>query len=308
MLPWRTLAVVALAASAAALAGCSARDDGAATDATQDLAADRGGIEGLLVDDRYRPIHLVEQPTSEFQARGFLLVVETGETLGTDANGLFTLTDLVPGTFTLKPAVEGHEGAPVKVDVVAGQYAEVDVLVRRLVTLGEDTIVIHDDTVLVTCSMQVTNGHLSFGRACHGDLSDEGQSSFVDYNYTQFGKMAAIVVEVELSRTGDYEFWFSKQLDVIQLEGDLYRKVFGFGTDYIRFSALDGADGDDWAAPLNMSDLRIWVNVNGIGSKETYDATGLAIGADFTFVVEARLVVSAFLRVPDDLETYAVLR
>lgn len=303
----RPVVAMALLAACAALAGC-ADGDAKGADGSAGLAAGKGAIAGLLVDDRYRPIHLTETPTAEFQASGFILVVETGQTVTSDADGEFTVTDLQPGSFTLKPSVDGHEGAPVQVDVAAGEYTEVDVLVRRLVTPARDTVVVHDDTVLVTCSMQVTNGHLSFGTVCHGDMAGGSESNFVDYNYTDVGDMAALVVEIEFSRVGDYEFWLSRQLDVIQLEGDLYRKVFGFGSDYMRFSALNGTDGEGWDAPLNLQDLRIWVNVNGPGSQQTHEATGLAIGADFTFVVEARLVVSAFLEAPDDLDTYAVLR
>ena len=297
---------VMLLAVCTALAGCAGAPGGAGGELPE-LSAGKGAIAGLLVDDRYRPLHLVEQPTAEFEAAGFLLVVETGATVTTDANGEFTVTDLEPGTYTLKPSVEGHEGAPVKVDVAAGQYSEVDLVVRRLFTPPPDAVAVHDDRMLITCTMQVTNGHLRFGRLCHGDLEESNEPNFVDYNWTGFGEVAAVVVEVEFSRVGDYEFWLSVQEDLIQAPGTLYRKVFGFGTDSIRFSAVNGANGTDWDAPLNTANLRIWVNVNGAGSEETYGATGLAIGADFTFAVEARLVVSAFRQVPADLDTYSVL-
>jgi hypothetical protein len=304
----RALATAFLAAAAVLTAGCAGGDGGDDLAAQASLAAGKGAIQGLLVDDRYRPIHLTDKPAGEFDASGFILVVETGATVTTGPDGVFQVLDLEPGTYTLKPSVEGHEGAPAKVDVSAGKYTEVDLLVRRLLTLAKNPIAVHDDTLLITCSMQVTNGHLNFGRLCHGDLAASEEGNAVDYNYTDFGEAAALVVEIEFSKVGDYEFWLSRQLDVVQLEGDLYRKVFGFGTDYMRFSALNGTSGEGWDAPLNMKDLRIWVNVNGVGSEQTYDASGYAFGADFTFAVKARLVVSAFLEVPADLDTYALLR
>lgn len=308
MVPLRVLAAAVLAA-APLLAGCTASSGGAdpADGERPELAAGMGAIQGLLVDDRYRPLHLTDTPQGEFDAKGFILLVETGATLLSGEDGVFVAVDLEPGTYTLKPSVEGHEGAPVKVDVAAGEYAEADLLVRRLLTPPRDAVAVHDDSLLLTCSMQVTNGHLNFGRACHGDLEDTSESNFVDYNWTGFGDVAAAVVEVKLSRTGDYEFWMTKRIDVVQLEGDLYTKRFGFGTDYIRYAVVNGTEQEDTGVPVNLQDLRVWVNVNGPGSEQTYDATGLAIGADFTFAVKARIVVSAFLEVPANLDSYQLL-
>ncbi|HUR25849.1 MAG TPA: carboxypeptidase-like regulatory domain-containing protein [Candidatus Thermoplasmatota archaeon] len=304
----RALWAVLLAAASALTAGCAGGDpDDAPSSAQVELAAGTGAIQGLLVDDRYRPLHLTDQPKGEFQAAGFILVVETGATVTSDADGVFQVLDLEPGTYTLKPAVDGHEGAPSKVDVAAGEYTEVDLLVRRLVTPGKDTVIIHDDTVLVTCQVQFLDAHFTTGRLCHGDLTSDGESTWVDYNYTAYDNVSAVVVEVRFSAVGDYEVWLTQKTNVVNPE-NLYAKEVVYQTDAFRYATVNGSEeGRFGGAPVDLQDLRVWVNVNGVATKETDDAIGVPAGVGFQFVVKARLVVSAFLEVPPDLDTYAVL-
>jgi hypothetical protein len=310
----RVLALAVLMAAAPALvAGCAAPAagdadaDGAGPAKQPPLQAGKGAIQGLLVDDRYRPLHLTDEPQGEYDAAGFILVVETGESVRSDADGVFQVLDLELGTVTLKPSVEGHEGAPLRVDVTAGEYAEVDVLVRRLLTPGKDTIVIHDDTILISCSVQTLDGHFTVGKLCHGDLSANDDTNFIDYNYTAFGAISAVVVEVQLSRTVDFEMWMTKQTNLIN-GPELYGKIYAYDSSYLRHQALDGNEtGRFGGSPVDTMDLRVWVNVNGPGTQEADELTGLPVGADFTFVIEARVVVSAFIEAPADLDTYAVL-
>jgi hypothetical protein len=297
--------VVVLVVAAATLAGCT--EPAAGDSDAPVLEAGRGAIAGLLVDDRYRPLRLTDMPAGEFEARGFILVVETGRQLQTASDGTFTVLDLEPGTYTLRPSVQGHEGSPTKVDVAAGLFTEVDLLVRRLISPAADSVVVHDDTVLITCSVQVLDGHFTIGRLCHGDLSGEPGTNWVDYNYTGLPPIVAIVVEAQPARTVDFEVWLTKQTNLIGSE-ELYGKHYGYDSSYLRIAALDGTEtGRYGGAMLNTSDLRAWVNVNGPGTQEADALTGLPIGADFTFVLEVRLVVSAFFSVPPDFDTYAIL-
>lgn len=309
--------VAALAALAAALAGCAGGADGAAdaggalgADGRPELAAGLGAIAGLLVDDRYRPLHLTDEPKGEYDVPGSILVVETGGQVATAADGTFTVVDLAPGTYTLKPSVERHEGAPRKVDVAAGQYAEVDLVVRRILDPGKDVVVIQDDTLLITCSIQVLDGHFTVGRTCHGDVSGEEGTGWVDYNYTEFGSVAAVVVEARVDQPRDFEIWLTKKTNLVD-GAALYGKVYGYDATSIRVAARNGTEevGRFGGVPLDTMDLRVWANVNGPGTQEADQLTGLPVGADFTFVVEVRIVVSAFLDPPDDatLASYAVL-
>ncbi len=99
----RVLLMCALTASVA-LAGCASSDggddqvlDGGVSDDTFTLKAGRGAISGLLVDDRFRPIELTDNPTTEFQRSGFVLLQELGLKARTDSNGEFSFVDLEPG-------------------------------------------------------------------------------------------------------------------------------------------------------------------------------------------------------------------
>lgn len=302
--------IVVVLCAAAALAGCA--DEPTAGSAGPDerptLGAGKGAIAGLLVDDRYRPLHVTDTPQAEFDVEGFILVVETGETLATDASGEFTVLDLDPGSYTLKPSIVGHEGAPTRVDVAAGQYSEVDLVVRRLVTPARDTVIIHDDTVLITCQTQVLDAHFTVGVLCHGDLGEAQDSNWVDYNFTGLPTPQAVVVEVQFSRVGDYEVWLTKQTNLVD-GAALYAKEYLFSGDTFRFQMLNGSEegGQNAGVPLDTQDLRVWVNVDYAGSKETYDVFGFGMSAGVTFIVEARVVLSAFLETPPDLDTYALL-
>lgn len=304
---------VALAILATLLSGCNGPEGTAAAPPDPsdrpELAVGKGAIAGLLVDDRYRPLRLTATPEGEYDAAGFILVVETGQQVLSDAEGVFTVVDLEPGSYTLRPSVERHEGSAQVVDVVAGEYAEADVLVRRILDPGKDVVIIQDDTILITCSIQVLDGHFTVGRLCHGDLGGEEGTNWIDYNYTEFGSVAAVVVEARSTRVMDFEIWLTRQTNLID-GAALYGKVYGYDTDAIRVAALNGTEvGRFGGALLDTMDLRVWANVNGPGTQEADTLSGLPVGADFTFVAEVRIVVSAFLGEPDaaTLESYSVL-
>lgn len=108
------LRILAAASMATALlSGCTGSGDTTGTKLVAgpaELAAGKGGILGLLIDDIYRPIP------------GALLLVEgQGLTATTDERGQFSFVDLEPGTYVLLPSAERHEAAPANVDVSAGQ-------------------------------------------------------------------------------------------------------------------------------------------------------------------------------------------
>lgn len=306
----RLSAVPTVALLAVVLAGCSSSEDGdpagaVGGDDTPDLATGKGAIAGLLVDDRYRPLRLTDTPQGEFDAKGFILLVETGATATSDASGEFQFLDLAPGLYTLKPAVSGHEGAPYKVQVDAGSFAEADLVVRRLIDPGKEFVIIDDDTVVDMCQFQFADGRYSPGAICTGDFSDEGNTNFVDYNYTGFPPVVAVVVEAKFDRVDDYELWFTRQENLIS---ELYSRPVAYDSDYYREQILPGGMGRQGSIPFDPSDLRVWLFPAGPGQQEVDETTGICgCGAGFTLIVQARFVVSAFLEMPADLDNYAVL-
>jgi hypothetical protein len=143
---------------AVGLAGCT---DGGA-DATEgagtndpgsfQLQSGMGAIAGLLVDDRFRPIHLVENPTGEFQTTGFVLLQETGEQARTNENGEFTFVNLEPGTYTLRVTAAGHEAIPQRVTIADGVFNELSVIARRTASQGS-TVITEEYTAFVPCQV-----------------------------------------------------------------------------------------------------------------------------------------------------------
>jgi hypothetical protein len=152
----RAATVVLLTAFASvALAGCAGDSpDTAPVDPSEidpeQLQAGKGAIAGLLIDDRFRPIQLIDSPTTEFQARGFVLLQETGQESRTTANGEFAFIDLEPGTYTLRVSATGHEAVPSKVVVREGEFAEASIVARRTSSQGS-TIVTEEYSAFSPC-------------------------------------------------------------------------------------------------------------------------------------------------------------
>jgi hypothetical protein len=151
----RAALAAALGISMLGLSGCS--DDGAPAAPTAvdsesfELKAGKGAISGLLVDDRFRPIHLTaEDATTEFQARGFVLLQETGAQVLTTVNGEFSFVDLDPGTYTLRVTATGHEATPTQVTVAEGVFNEASIVARRTASQGS-TVITEEYSAFVPC-------------------------------------------------------------------------------------------------------------------------------------------------------------
>lgn len=288
-----------------ALSGCSGGDEPLAAET---LSATQGGIQGLLVDDRFRPLELTDSPQTEFQFRGFVLVQETGARLRTDANGQFRVLGLAPGTYTLRPSIEGHEGSPVATRVGAGVFTDATVVVRRVESVGEDFALIYDTTVLMVCMSQTGNVYGTYGTACFLDTSGEAEGSWIYLDLEGVEPIEAIVFEFEFGEIDDWS------LSVHPAQGSVsavkYAIFNDFDTDYTKHIMVPGETytaGTLPTEPFDPYNMEVWIRRNHAGAQETFPITGEALGVGFTFQTKARSVTTVFLDAPDDLEGYALL-
>jgi hypothetical protein len=304
--------------AALALAGCAADDAGGPSpgqvvdEDSFRLAAGKGAIAGLLVDDRFRPIHLTaEDATTEFQARGFVLLQETGAQTQTTPNGEFSFVDLDPGTYTLRVTASGHEAVPQKVSVQAGSFAETSVVARRVSSAGA-TIITEEYSVFIPCGYDyVANGGVI---DCTFDQSgDSYRPGFVS-DYTRFGTNATnLVSEMRANHVDRYEMQVreadgtsggGQRLAVAQFEGDYVKLLWRFGET-----------NEEWNGQNNNGP---WTNAFPIHTilfrdspgREEVQALGLPFccGAGVYFGIKAQFLQSLFLGTPDvSVESYCVL-
>lgn len=129
------------------LAGCVA-DDGpiepsAAPVRTQHIEAQRGAIDGILLDDRFRPV-----------PGGLVLLHEWALTTTTRGDGSFFFKDLPPGEYTLRVDADGHEAVPAKVQVEADAWTEAAIVARRTAgSLEYDDRVVMEFALRVACQI-----------------------------------------------------------------------------------------------------------------------------------------------------------
>lgn len=155
------------------------------------LKSGQGAIAGLLVDDRFRPIHLTDDAATEFQAEGFVLLQETGTQVKTTENGEFNFLDLDPGTYTLRVTASGHEATPQQVEVVEGEFAEQTVIARRVSSQGS-TIVTEEYSAFSPCFINFVA--LSYTADCTADRSGETARLGFSRNVSEISKNVTWVV------------------------------------------------------------------------------------------------------------------
>lgn len=175
------------------LAGCAGSSGGPATETLtkQPLAANKGGIQGLLIDDRYRPV-----------VAGKLFLTPAGLTATTDTLGQFQFVDLDPGTYTIKVDAAGHEAAPVSVDVLVGQYAELEVAARRI--FGEGNLILTAQySAFVPCAADfVANGIVA---NCLLDLSgDTYRPGFTTDSRNLGDNVTYLISEAKINQKGNW--------------------------------------------------------------------------------------------------------
>jgi hypothetical protein len=97
-----------------------------------------GSISGKVVDDEVRPL-----------AKARVVIAETQAETQTDQDGRFTFNGLEPGTFGILAQQLGYESAGQKVTVVAGEVAEVKIVLKPVTLDAEPYVAIVPRTALV---------------------------------------------------------------------------------------------------------------------------------------------------------------
>ncbi len=191
---------VAAIMASVVLAGCVESDGGeaAGVDAVNpdeyQLEIGKGAVAGLLLDDRFRPIHLTEDAQTEFQSNGFILVQETGAQLRTTENGEFQILDVDPGQYTLRLQAEGYEAIPIKVDVEEGVWNEATFSARRVAN-EQDIIVTQEHAAFASCFTNFVM--LSYTTDCTGDLSGDTDRAAWYPNLSEFNaSLHYVIVEI----------------------------------------------------------------------------------------------------------------
>lgn len=304
------------------LAGCS--DDGGASDnldidETVDpdkfqLQSGKGAIQGLVIDDRFRPI-----------PGALVLLQPVALTKSSNQNGEFQFLDLAPGQYTVRVQAEGHEATPQTVTVVEGLFEEVQAVARRIVNEGA-SIITEEYVAFSTCqaSAPVITAYCDQVLL---DLSGDSSRASFQVDYSQFGPNAtAMVTEMlvnkEASANGAFKLVIRMTTNVDNYyvndaitEGD-YLKA------WMRFNETSPFDLEDRNHPwLNDQAMLVQLWAQGLLKDETNEAifdntcayadtycTADSRGIGAQFGIEAKFVISLFIGEPEvDIETYCTI-
>ncbi len=340
-------ALVALLMAALALSGCTDGDSDTTDEPTDnvdresfELEAGKGAIAGLLVDDRFRPIHLTDDPQTEFQTTGFVLLQETGEQVQTSENGEFTFVNLEPGTYTVRVTAAGHEATPQPIRVDEGVFNDASIIARRVSSDGS-TIITQEYTIFSGCSLDLVA--VSFANPwCLGDLSNDAGRFDFETNLTALaGEVHAMVTEARFNNVGYFD------VTIRDVGSDdcpttetwcVYADKTTQNSDYLRFLNFPGQiwvdpdTGDEAPYALNLNQTfqtavfphdpntygpattvcdatvrPVTAAVAGADPTGTVDERG-CVGVGTDLGVKAKFLQSVFLGEPDvDLESYCVL-
>jgi hypothetical protein len=292
--------LLALALTLTVFAGCAGSDD-ATTTTTTSIAAGKGAITGLLIDDIYRPI-----PEALIVVQGF------GLTATTDELGQFRFLDLDPGSYILVTSSPGHEAIPVNVDVVANQYTEVEVGARRIFSDAGSTVT-SEYSVFIPCAVDyVVNGNVA---DCTGDTSGDSYRPGYSSDYKAYNKTATyLIVEMLANKESRYEVQLRED-DGSSAGGDRYA-VAQFAGDYLRMQFKVGETNEVYNGQGNNKPFSLDKPISLIlfadsqGREELQGVLPVCCGVGVHFGIKARFIQTLFIGEPDsriDIDRYCVL-
>lgn len=283
---------------ATALAGCSSGgDDGggsAGGQTTGPIKSGKGAISGLLINDVFRPV-----------PGGLILIQELGLTTTSDESGQFAFTDIEPGAYMLRVQAEGHEAAPQSVEVQEGEYAEAEIIARRIVNEA-GRIVTSEFSVFIPCAFSTPVALVTFN--CVLDLSgDTFRSSTPGLNFTGFTNATYLVGEIKINQPGN--FVFTLRPEGSDTNGTSWGDVTITEGDYGKITLKRGEQAPDGTHAWNNNnpDLEAGLFYNGQVANPGLP-NPLSYGIGGTVGIKAKIILSLFVGEPEvDINTYCVL-
>ena len=289
----RALWVVAIISIS--LGGCTASipdTPRAAQGAEGDHGAGQGGIWGLIVDDRFRPL-----------SGAFLLLHEWGLTTHSDGDGEFFFAGLPPGTYKVTAQTDDHEAAPMHVQVEAGTWNDATLVARR--TTGEQAWpdrIQREWVFFSECDVNLIvvgfSGDCGFGgggtghRVLHDYRELPATWVTTEARFNQDGRYRLVLGgdrECDFSLTGDCR---DPQYAGVSATGRYVRAAVGPTT----------ATNDTWYVPFDNL-LPVYTLTVVEGSR-----LPILLGLGVHFAVRAQVIQTVFLGAPSvDPTTYCVL-
>ncbi|MEA3189787.1 MAG: Carboxypeptidase regulatory-like domain [Thermoplasmata archaeon] len=228
----RAILLVAVLA-AAGLAGCSGGTDSDPSLPTPDapIAAGKGAISGLVIDDRYRPI-----------PGAVVSLFPLGLQATSDSLGQFAFFDLEPGAYEAVVQAANHEAAPLPVDVVEGEYTEVELEARRVFS-ENGRIITTQYSVFIPCAADyVVNGIIV---GCLADSSGDSWRPGFTTDVTKMGaNLTYMVHEAKMNQVGDYDLQV-RASDGSSSGGERYAVGFMRDTDYLKMTNQHGVKNEE---------------------------------------------------------------
>lgn len=287
--------ILALLTVSVAFAGCAGDNgadengvvEGKISDDDKDgaLAVGKGAIEGLLVDDAFRPLELTENPQSQYQFDGFIFIQELALEVKTNENGEFTILDIEPGTYRMRPQVDGHDGKTQRVTVTEGEFTEVQIIVQRKVS-DSGTVITDEFAGFTPCAVPF----LVFN--CLDASGDSYRPGPENIDYTSFANVTYMVIEMRTNEEGAYMF---------QARNSAETRVYG--------SASTG--GGNYAKAILYNDELVTDPIEGATpwtNNENMEIILFIEDESVHLATRSQFMVSLFIEEPElDLNQYAVI-
>lgn len=256
------------------------------------LSAGKGALEGLLVDDAFRPLELTDTPQSTYQFSGFLFIQELALQVQTNENGEFTILDVEPGNYRLRPQVDRHDGGTQRITVTAGEFTEVTVQLQRKAS-SSSTILTEEYTGFTPCGVGA-GGVTSVVVTCADTSNESYRPGPGGIDYTAIDNITYAVIEMRTNSEGGYFFQARNDRETqvyvnAYTDGGNYAKAIMYNSNLVTAEeALPGA-----AAWPNDESFEIILFYDDIAPH---------------FATKTQFMISVFINEPTvDLDAYALI-